>query len=269
MTAPPETKPDKGEMPFLEHLEELRWRIIRSLLALVVGCIVGFFLVDAFDVIGILKKPIAPLLTQSGGKLLFTSPTEPILITFKLAFVVGLLVAAPVIVWQFWGFLRPALYVRERRLIVPVTLAAIALFLGGVAMAYFWVLPLALKVLWGFQRESISPFITVDAYFGFATMIVLSFGAIFELPLVLLLLVYLRIISAAFLRRHRRIAIVLNGVVSAILTPADVVSMLLMMIPVQLFYELSIVVAEVLERRRARAERREREAAEAPASGGA
>jgi sec-independent protein translocase protein TatC len=255
-------------MPFLEHLEELRWRIIWSLTALLVGCVLGFFLVDRFDVLGLLKRPIAPLLTQSSGKLLFTSPTQPILITFKLALVAGILIASPVVVWQVWAFLRPALYPRERRLIVPVTLSGVVLFLGGVTLAYVWVLPLALKVLWGFQRESIEPFITVDAYFGFATMVVLAFGAIFELPLVLLLLVYFRLVSAAFLRRHRRWAVVLNGVVSAMLTPADVVSMVLMMIPVQLFYELSIVAAEVLERRRARAERLEREAPEVPATGG-
>lgn len=248
----------RGEMPFLDHLEELRWRIIKGLTALIVGCVAGFLIVDKYNVVGILKKPIAPLLTSSGGRLLFTNPTEPLLLTFKLAAVVGLVLSSPVLIWQFWAFLRPALYHRERRLIVPVSVVAILLFCVGVSLAYLGVLPLALRVLFGFQSESLAPIITADEYFGFATTVVLAFGAIFELPLLLVVLIYLRILSSAFLKRHRRFAILANSILSAFLTPADLVSMLLMMIPVQIFYELSIVFAMVLERRRAR-----REAAEA------
>lgn len=260
---PPQDDNGRGEMPFLDHLEELRWRILKSLAALLVGCVVGFLLVDSFDVVGVLKRPITPLLSQSGGRLLFTNPTGPLLLTFKLAFAAGIVLASPVLVWQAWSFFRPALYRQERRLVVPVLLSGVVLFGVGVAMAYFWVLPLALRVLFGFQTESLAPIITADAYFGFATMVVLAFGAIFELPLVLLLLVYLRIVSAAFLRRHRRLAVVANAIVSAFLTPADIVSMVLMMVPVQFFYELSIVLATVLERRRAREAAAEREAATA------
>jgi len=254
----------RGEMPFLEHLEELRWRIIWSLLAILVGCVVGFFIVDKLDVVGVLKRPVAPFLALSNSRLVFTNPTEPILLTFKLAFVVGLLLAFPVIAWQLWAFLSPALFERERRLVLPVAVAAVLLFVCGVVLAYVWVLPLALKVLFGFQSESLAPLITAGEYFGFATMVVFAFGAIFELPLVLLLLVYLRILSAETLSRHRRIAIVANAIVSAFLTPADVVSMILMMIPVQVFYELSIVFARVLERRRSR----EKAAAEGAAAAG-
>ena len=251
-----------GEMPFLEHLEELRWRIIWSLLAILIGCVVGFFIVDKLDIVGILKRPVAPYLALTNSRLVFTNPTEPILLTFKLAFVVGLLLAFPVIAWQLWAFLSPALFERERRLVLPSAIAAVLLFGCGAMLAYAWVLPLALKVLFGFQSESLAPLITAGGYFGFATMVVLAFGFIFELPLVLLLLVYLRILSAATLSRHRRTAIVGNAVVSAFLTPADVVSMILMMIPVQLFYEMSIVVARVMERRRAREAAAEDAAAE-------
>jgi Na+/melibiose symporter-like transporter len=141
-----------------------------------------------------------------------------------------------------------------------------ALFLAGAALAYFAVLPVALKVMFGFQRRSLSPMITADAYFSFATTVVLAFGLIFQLPHVLSLLVYLRIISAQTLVRFRRVAIVINAVLSAFLTPGpDIVSQILMMIPVQLFYELSIVFAKVLERRRARRERTVKDAAAAEA----
>jgi sec-independent protein translocase protein TatC len=264
MTAAKE--PTRGEMPFLDHLEELRMRIIWSLGALVLGCVAGFFLVTRFDVVGFLKQPIDPLLPH-GQKLLFTSPIEPFMLTLKLAFVAGVLLASPVVVYHLWAFLRPALYSKERRVVLPVSLVGLILFTGGVAAGFYLVVPLALKVLFGFQSQSLEPFITADAYFSFTTAILLSFGAVFELPLVLLLLVYLRIISAAFLRRHRRIAIVINAVLSAILTPGDLVIMTVaVMLPVQLLYELSIVLAMILEKRRARADAAD--AAEAAAEEG-
>lgn len=241
-----------GEMPFLEHLEELRWRILWSLGSVLLGFGVGFVIVDRFDVVGLLKRPVAPLLENWGGRLLYTSPTEPLLLTFKLAFVVGLVIASPVLISQLWAFLRPALYERERRVVVPVTLGAVILFCAGVAMAYFWVLPVALRVLSGFQDQSLAPIITVNAYFGFATMVVLAFGVIFELPLVMFVLVWMRVLSAAFLRRHRRTAVVANAILSAFLTPADLISMLMMMVPVQFFYEISLLFAVFMERRRSR-----------------
>jgi len=243
---------DRGEMPFLDHLEELRWRLIWSLVAVLAGCVVAFFLVDKLDVVGLLKRPVAPYLAVTDSRLVFTNPTDPILLTFKLAFGGGLLLAFPVVGYQVWSFLSPALFPRERRAVLPALVASVLLFCCGVLMAYLWVLPLALKVLFGFQSQALTPLITANGYFGFATMVVLAFGAIFELPLVLLLLVYLRILTADTLSRHRRLAIVGNAVLSAFLTPADVVSMLLMMVPVQLLYELSIVLARVLERRRRR-----------------
>ncbi len=248
-------------MPFLEHLEELRWRLIRSLAAILIGCALGYVLVTQVDVIGFLAQPIRPYL-PAGQKLLFTTPVEPFFITLKLAFVTGLVAASPVVLWQGWGFLRPGLYAHERRVVIPVALAGAGLFLVGAALAFYIVVPLAIRVIWGFQSQSLAPMITADAYFAFATTVVLSFGAVFELPLVLLLLVYLRIISAEFLRRHRRIAVILNAILAAILTPGDLVLMTaVVMIPVQLFYELSIVLALLIERRRA--ERAARDAADA------
>lgn len=244
-------------------------RLIWSLVALVAGCAVGFLLVTRFDVIGFLKQPIGPLLPH-GQKLLFTSPIEPFMITLKLAFVAGVLLASPVVLWHLWTFLRPALYEKERRVVLPVAIAGVFLFAGGVAAGFYLVVPLALKVLFGFQSQSLEPFITADAYFGFTTAVLLSFGAVFELPLVLLLLVYLRIISAAFLRRHRRVAIVINAILAAILTPGDLVIMTFaVMVPVQLLYELSIVLAMILEKRRARAEAAEERGGEGevPAAG--
>jgi len=242
----------KGEMPFLDHLEELRWRIIWSLLALTIAFVVGFVLVDQLDVMGLLMRPIAPRLP--GGKLYFTSPIEPFMITLKLAFVVGVVLASPVIVWQLWRFLSPALYDKERRIVLPVSLAAVGLFIAGVALAYLLILPTAIRVLFGFQSQSLQPIVTAKEYFGFAAQVVIAFGAIFELPLVLLILVYLRVISAGFLSRNRRFAVAGNAFLAMLLAPPDLISMTLMMVPVQLLYEVTVVIAKVMERRRTRAE---------------
>src|SRR5437879_9895028 len=131
-------------MPFLDHLEELRWRILCSLLAIVLATVAGWFLVERADIIGLLIRPIKPLLPD--GKLKFTHPTEPFFITLKFAFVLGLVLSSPVVIYQAWAFLAPALYPREKRLIVPALSAGVVLFLAGATVAYLWVLPRALRV---------------------------------------------------------------------------------------------------------------------------
>lgn len=243
-----------GEMPFLEHLEELRWRIVKSLAALTVGVGFGYFAVTRWDVVALLKKPVDPYL-PAGHKLLITSPMEPFVIALKLAVAIGVVIALPVILWQLWAFLRPALYQRERKVVLPAVAIGALLFLGGAAIGFFFVLPLALKVLLGFATASMQQLITADSYFGFAITVVLCFGAVFEVPLVMFILIYMRIISAAFLKRHHRTFFLINAVASAILTPGDLIIMtLIVMVPVQLFYELSIVMALLLERKRRKAE---------------
>ena len=149
-----------GEMPFLEHLEELRQRILRSLGAVVVSFGIGLWLVQQFQLVSLLKRPIAPYLL--GGKLVVTSPTEPVMIVFKLGFLVGLVLASPVILWQAWAFLAPALYEREKKAVVPALFFGLALFLTGSILAYIYVVPQALRVLFSFQSEAIAPFITYE-----------------------------------------------------------------------------------------------------------
>lgn len=227
-----------AEMPFLDHLEELRWRIIWSLVALIVGSLIGFFLVTQLNVIGILERPIRSLLPEQ--QLFYTSPTTPILITLKLAFVIGVLLSLPLAAYHAWRFLSPALYDRERHYVMPAVAMGSLLFMAGVAMAYFLVLPLGLRFLLGFQSESLSPIITIDEYLRFATGIILAFGAIFEMPVVLVVLALIGVITSDTLRRFRRHALVVLAILSAILTPADVATMLMMLTPMMLLYELSI-----------------------------
>ncbi len=240
----------RGEMPFLDHLEELRWRILWSLIAILVGTIVGWWLLDKVDIIDVLKRPIAPYLP--GGRLVFTSPAEPFMLTLKVAFALGCLVASPVVIYQIWAFLSPALYERERRLIVPALAIGVVLFLAGAIACYEWLLPAALKVLIGFQRSDLTAMITIDRYFGMAVPFVVGCGLVAELPLVVTILASLGIVTPQFLGRQRRYAIVIAAFLAAILTPPDAVSMMLMLGPLLLLYELSIWCAWVASRRRAR-----------------
>ena len=237
-------------MPFLDHVEELRWRILYSLLAVVVGTLVGWVIVERVDVIGVLIRPIAPLIP--GAKLRVTSPTEPFFITLKFAFVLGVLLASPIVGYHVWAFLAPALYPRERRLIIPALSAGALLFLGGAAAAYFWVLPRALAVLLSFQQGVFDPLITADKYFAFATQLILAFGLVTELPLVIVILAALGLVTPQFLASNRRYAVVISAVAAALLAPPDAVSMLLMMVPLWLLYEVGIWCAWVVEKRRAR-----------------
>ncbi|HEY7194330.1 MAG TPA: twin-arginine translocase subunit TatC [Gemmatimonadales bacterium] len=240
----------RGEMPFLDHLEELRWRILWSLLAIVAGTVLGWFLLDKIDLIELLKRPIAPYLP--GGRLVFTSPAEPFMLTLKVAFALGCLVASPLVIYHIWAFLAPALYDREKRLIIPALGVGVVLFLAGGVACYRWLLPAALKVLIGFSRSDLTPMITIDRYFAMAVPFVVGCGLVAELPLVVTILASLGIVTPQFLGRQRRYAVVIAAFLAAILTPPDAVSMMLMLIPLLLLYEISIWCAWVASRRRAR-----------------
>jgi Tat protein translocase TatC len=239
-------------MPFLDHLEELRFRILRSLGAVVVGCGIGLWLVQRFQLVSLLKQPIAPYLI--GGKLVVTSPTDPVLIVFKLGFLVGLVLASPIILWETWAFLAPALYAREKRALVPSLFIGLVLFLTGMTLAYIFVVPQALKVLFSFQTEAIAPFITYDAYFGFVLQVTLALGISFELPLVIVILSWLGVIGPSDLNRFRRFAVVLAFAAGAILSPGtDVLSMVMMTVPLLLLYEVGFAGSVLVSRRRKRA----------------
>lgn len=235
-------------MPFLDHLEELRWHILWSLAALVVGSAIGFFGVQHFDVLALLKAPIAPFLPD--GKLFVTRPTEAFFITLKLALLVGVVLAAPIIVWRIWSFLSPALYEHEKRHVVPALLAGIGLFIAGSLMAYLWVLPAALKIFFSFQRADLEFIITANEYFSFATQIILAFGIMFELPVFMVFLAGIGLVGPSAFAKNRPFALVIAAILAAMLTPPDVVSMLMLMAPIVLLYEVGIMVSRVVWKRR-------------------
>ena len=240
----------EATMSFLEHLEELRRRVLWSLGALVVGAGVGFWLTTRFDVIGFLTRPVRPLLED--GRLTYLHPTEPFMVTIKVGIFVGVVIALPVIFYHFWRFVAPGLVESEKRIFIPALLASVGLFVGGAALAFFLVLPFGLRFFLGFATESLQPMITINEYFSFAMQITLMFGLVFETPLVILVLTWVGILSPRTVRKYRRHAIAVMTIVSAILTPADVISMLLMLVPLYLLFEISVALATVIERRRER-----------------
>ncbi|HEX6926001.1 MAG TPA: twin-arginine translocase subunit TatC [Longimicrobiaceae bacterium] len=240
---------NREEMPFLDHLEELRWRLIWSLAAALLGAIIGFFLVVHFDVLGILVDPIEPFL--SGDKLAFLDPITPFFITLKLAVIVGLILASPIIIYHIWAFLSPALLPSEKRAIVPSLYMGLILFAAGVVMAYFVVVPMTLRFTMGFQTESLTPVITIDKHLGFMIRLLLAFGLVFELPVVVLILSVLGIVTPEFLAEKRRYAIAAIAILSAVLTPGDVITVtILMMVPLMALYEFSILLSRIVEKRR-------------------
>ena len=245
---------DQAEMPFLDHLDELRSRLIRALLALLVGMIIGLVAVTQWDVLGIVQRPIADLLP--GEALNYSSVTTPFITILKLGFIVGLIVAFPYLALQAWGFLSPALYESERKFAIPAIASGTILFIAGISMAYFLVLPLGLNILLNFFTfDELNPVIMINEYLTFAVRLILAFGLIFELPVVLVFLSLVGIVTPEGLAKYRRHAIVVMAVVSAFLTPADPYTMLAMMLPMMFLYEVSVIMTRVLRRRRQEAER--------------
>lgn len=241
-------------MPFLDHLEELRWRLLKILLAVVVGTVVGWFVVERVDVIGLLMRPIAAHLP--GGRLNYTSPTDPFFITLKFAFIVGVVLTSPYTVFQIWAFLAPALYDREKRLVVPALFSGVVLFLGGAAAGYLLALPHALNFLLGFQNQSLQPIITADRYFTFAAQVIVAVGCTTELPLVIIILAALGLVTPTGLRKNRRFALLGAAGLAAFLAPPDALSMVVGILVLMLFYEIGIWCAWVVIRRKTRAANR-------------
>jgi sec-independent protein translocase protein TatC len=240
-----------AEMPFLDHLEELRWRIIWSLAAVVVGVGLAFFVVFKFNLLVWMQGPILPFL--KGRRLIYTHPGDGFSILMQTAIIVGVVLALPVIIYQAWAFLSPALHRHEKKIVVPVIVGAVFLFICGAALAWYFVLPMTLKFLFGLGNEAFDQMITVSEYFGFVTSMVLAMGAVFELPIAILLLSALGLVTPQFLSKFRRHAVIASYIVAAIITPGDLfVTSVALMVPLYLLYELSIGLSWIVFRKRQR-----------------
>jgi sec-independent protein translocase protein TatC len=239
----------RGEMPFLDHLEELRWRIFKAVGALFVATAIGFFLVYRYQVIDLLIEPANPYLPEEG--LAYFSPTTPFFFILKLSVLAGVILSFPIILYQVWAFLSPALEKREKRLIVPALYGGMLLFAAGAWLAYDIALPVSMRFFTGIQSEVLYAVLGADEYLSFAIRLLVGFGIIFELPIVILILSVLGLVTPAFLRKKRRHAIVASTIVASLLSPGDVIMVtVLMMAPLILLYELGIFLSWLVTRGR-------------------
>lgn len=255
-----------GEMPFLDHLEELRYRLLWAVGALGVAMLVAFAVIlrPTFDIVGYFAVPILPMLPDH--RLIFTNPVDPVTIRLKIAFGFGLVAAAPIIIYQVWAFLSPALHKHEKRLVLPVIGGATSLFAFGVWVGWRYALPVMLEVLGSFQSDSMQMMITATEYFSFMVTICLAFGGVMQLPIVIMALTALGLVTPSLLGKFRRHAMAGSVVASAIITPGDMITMTVVMaLPLYALYEVSIIVSWVTHRMR---QRRLRRAAAAESIGG-
>lgn len=238
-----------GEMTFLDRLDDLRGRLIRAVLALTIGTAGGFYLAMKYNVLGIATAPVMPLL--DGDRLKYLSPIDPFYVTFKLALCIGILVTLPYLLRQLWALLEPLMLPDEKRFMLPAVFGGVGLFAAGTLFCYFVALPLILRFTMGFQSESLEQSIVIGEYLAMVMRLLGAFGLAFELPIIILLGTVLGAVTPEFLVAKRRHAIAILLIVSAVVTPPDVGSLMLLMIPVVILYEASILLARLVVTRRA------------------
>ena len=232
---------DNDKIPFTAHLEELRKRLIICCVAIGIGVVIAYGVKE--KLFEILTLPLVREM-RPGDKLIFTGLTEAFFTYMKISFLAGIMLASPVIIYQFWAFVGPGLYQKERRYFVPIVLLSLFFFAGGSLFCFFVVFPFAFKFFLSFATDVIQPLPSMKEYLSFASVTMLAFGLVFELPLVIVFLARLGIVTVDFLRKNRKYAILLIFLVAAILTPGpDVVSQVLMAIPLMFLYEISIIGA--------------------------
>jgi len=228
--------------PFLDHLEELRRRLLVSLTAFGIFSAASCFF--SKSLVEFLTFPLRQL-DLVNQDLYFTAPYEAFLVHLKVSLLTGLLAGSPVLFYQLWGFVAPGLHRRERALVLPLTLLSVFLFLAGAAFAFFVVVPTGLQFLLSFKTYSIQPLLGIDPYFSFLVGMILACGILFDLPVVVLGLVQAGVIGPQALRNARKGVIVSVFLLAAILTPSpDPVGQLLLAIPIILLYEVCVRVAK-------------------------
>ena len=237
---------DTASMSLTEHLNELRKRIVKMLL----GAAAGFLLCYSFaeKLFNYLALPLKRVMPE-GTRLIYTSVPEGFFVYLKVAFVAGIFIASPYIFYQLWAFIAPGLYKNERRTALPLAFLSAVFFILGASFCYFSVFPFAFSFFMSYSRDAIIAMPSLNEYLGFSLKLLLAFGLIFEMPLFSFFLSRLGIITAAWMRRMRKYAVLGVFVVAAILTPPDVVSQLLMAGPMLILYELSIFVAAIAQKR--------------------
>ncbi len=237
-------------MTIVEHLNELRSRLFKIILAIAAGAVVIWIFYD--PILTFLLEPLKDV--NNKYDVIVTDPLQGLATRLKVSAYGGIALATPVILWQIWRFVVPGLYPKERRYAVPFVASGVVLFIMGAALAY-WTLPRALQFLISIGGSEVDPLFAVDKYIQLITYMMLAFGAGFEFPILLVFLQLAGILTAARLAGWRRYAIILIVVLVAVITPSgDPISLTVLAVPMYLFYEISILIGRLITRRRARAE---------------
>jgi len=237
---------EQGKMSFFDHLTELRTRIVWSLIPSAIGLGISLYFTTS-----VMKFLTRDLKTE----LVFTTPTEAFWTYMKVAMIMGLFIAMPVILWNVWAFVAPGLHKHERKYAAPFVIIGSLLFIAGGAFAIFVVVPFAIQFLVSFgQDQGLKAMITVSSYVDFILKFTLAFGVVFEMPVVITLLSMLGIVTPQFLSKNRKYAILINFIIAAVLTPTpDVVNQSLMAGPLCVLYEVGIICSRVVGRKKAKA----------------
>ncbi len=227
------------ELTVFEHLEELRYRLLVSLGAILAAALISFIYIDR----------IRWFLVRPAGELIYLGIPEAFAVNMKLALISGLVLSLPVTFFQAWRFILPGLYRHERGAVLFISLFSAAFFFLGALFGFFVVLPFTIRFFLGFAGEQLKPLFSYSAYVSYSLSLLVGFGLVFEMPVLVLILARLGVISAGFLAGQRKFAVVIVFILAAVFTPPDVVSQFLMGVPMLLLYEFSILLARIAGRR--------------------
>jgi sec-independent protein translocase protein TatC len=239
---------DSGKMSFLEHLDELRKRLINSIYALIAGCVIAYaFIQRIFDFIMLPMQHMLP----GGNKLIYTAGAEPFMLYLKIGFIAGIFFASPLILWQVWKFISPGLYTHEKKFAIPFVVLSTVFFVLGGLFAHYIAFPWTWKFFISFSTDYMVFMPKIDEAFSLYTKMLLGFGVIFEMPTLVFFLARMGVVTARMLLRYLKYAILVIFIVAAVVSPGtDLMSQLIMAVPMIALYAISILIAWIFGKKR-------------------
>lgn len=239
-------KSTEQSMSFIDHLEEFRWRLIKSILSIIIGGLITFFFIDNF--LDLLLLPLSNVDSKNPVNLQVLSVQGMFIIKWTIALVGGIIFSVPIITYQIWKFIAPGLYANEKGFVLPLVLFSFLSFTTGILFSYFILIPYCLNFFASLSGDTVLNNFSINHYFSFITWMLLGSGIVFQLPVISLLLSIIGLLTPPFMRHYRRHSIVAIFILSSFITPPDPVSMLVMALPLIILYEISIGISWLVNR---------------------